>query len=135
MKVSVRLSIDTRIWINKLEKIYSTEFGGLSLAQGHVVSKAYHTVTNNHKNISDDYWLKVKEKKLKFTDIEINSMESNSLADSKTALNLSDETIEGIIQMQKSLRVPLNVARVNTGFCIQLIVKAALYEAQDNLIL
>lgn len=62
MRLAVRLSIDTMRWINELEKIYNVEFGGLTLGQGHVVSKAYHLLSTSPENLEDINWVKIKKK-------------------------------------------------------------------------
>ncbi|MGI8282519.1 nucleotide pyrophosphatase [Bacillus mycoides] len=126
MRLAVRLSIDTMRWINELEKIYNVEFGGLTLGQGHVVSKAYHLLSKSPENLEDINWVKIKKEIIKISDMEIESLENNNTNGNVTSLNLSNETIDGVKEMQKFLPDKLGGKRVNVGYCIQLIVKAAL---------
>ncbi|MBU5247184.1 nucleotide pyrophosphatase [Bacillus halotolerans] len=123
MRLAVRLSNDTIKFISELENIYSAEFGGLTLSQGHVVSKAFHLLKNCHENLEDIDWMLVKEEKLKSVEFEIKS--------SVTSLNLSEETINGIKDMQGYLPGKLGGKRVNTDYCIRLIVKAALLRSRS----
>lgn len=129
MRLTVRLSMDTIRWINELEKIYSIEFGNLTLGQGHVVSKAYHCLKikyGNLVNVDKETWeqFKTYSPKVKATSIEnYNGM---------TSLNLSDETLEGIKEMQRILPDIFGGKRINTGYCIQLIVKSAFFNGKIN---
>lgn len=58
--------------------------------------------------------------------MKIESLENNNTNGNVTSLNLSNETIDGVKEMQKFLPDKLGGKRVNVGYCIQLIVKAAL---------
>lgn len=132
MRLAVRLSNDTIRWIGELEKIYNFEFGGLPLGQGHVVSKAYHILVSSYKSMELDIpWEYVKTEKI--PDIEIGSSDNDSVNASVTSLNLSDEIIDGIKEMQRYLPGILGGKRINTGYCIQLIVKAALLKNKNKI--
>ncbi len=134
MRVTVRLSSDTLELIKKLEKLYSIEFGNLPLSQGHVVSKAYYLISNSHESILEIDWVAVRDELVKGLDTEIDNSGDDSLKGGVIALNVSEELMQGIKIMQgKELRDRFDVKRLNTGFCIKLIVKFALIEALEKL--
>ena len=126
MRLAVRLSIDTMRWINELEKIYNVEFGGLTLGQGHVVSRAYHFLSKSYEDLEDINWVRIKKETVKIPDTGLENIENDNKHGNVTSLNLSQETIDGLKEMQKFLPGKLGGKRVNVGYCIQLIVKAAL---------
>lgn len=135
MRLAVRLSLDTMRWINELEKIYNAEFGGLNLGQGHVVSKAYHLLSESNENLEDVNWVKVQKAIIKKSEITIEDFDNHNTNGNVTSLNLSNETIDGIKKMQKFLPSQLCGKRVNVGYCIQLIVKVELLKNIDTKIL
>lgn len=128
----VRLSIETLGWINKLGKIYGIEFGGLQLSQGHVISKAYYFLNKSVKDIKEIPWKEVNEASKPKIEGHVNLSEENSTKNNITTLFLSDEAFEGIKYMKEFLPREFDTTRVNIGFCIKLIVKAALIEAEKD---
>ena len=104
------------------------------LSQGHVVSKAYYLISNSHESILEIDWVAVRDELVKGLDTEIDNSGDDSLKGGVIALNVSEELMQGIKIMQgKELRDRFDVKRLNTGFCIKLIVKFALIEALEKL--
>ena len=130
MRLVVRLSIVTLGWINKLEEVYNVEFGGLQLSQGHIISKAYYILNQSSNDIKMIQWKNINEAQKPKGTSNVSALDNNFHKKNITSLILSDKTFEGIKKMQEFLPKEFDTTRVNTGFCIKLIVKAALLELE-----
>ncbi len=124
MRLTVRLSIETLTGIRELKKIYEEELGGLKINLGDVVNKSYANI-----DIKWEEWVDINNQKIKldYSNIE----DTNEQDNNRTTLDLSEEVINVIKEMKEELPQIFKVSRVTTGFCIKLIVKAALIKYKN----
>lgn len=121
MKQTVRLAHETVDGIKRLKKIYENELG-LKVHQGYVVNQAY-------KSIQGVDWVTVIKTPLPKDVIESITQENEK----KTTLDLNDEVMDGITKMQEELPDEIGVKWVTVGYCIRLIIKAAILKLGNKI--
>lgn len=125
MRLTVRLSKDTLNGIKKLQQIYEDELNGLKINQGYAVYKAY-------MDTIDSDWVQVRNDTLKLQVLDINESIGSNKAAGRTTLDLNDEVLGAIREMQLKLPSKFGGKRITTGYCIKLIVKAALLKLEKT---
>ncbi|MCU9760544.1 MULTISPECIES: hypothetical protein [Enterococcus] len=113
--VRMRLSSESKILLDELQKNFKTKFG-LDVSYSSIVNQAIRT---EYKRRPESYWISIKDKKL-----ELGDLNSESDWDYQTSFMLEQDVLEFLLELQVYFKDVFGAKRIHRAFCVRLCIKS-----------
>lgn len=113
--VRMRLSSESKILLDELQKNFKTKFG-LDVSYSSIVNQAIRT---EYKRRPESYWISIKDKKL-----ELGDLNSERDWDYQTSFMLEQDVLEFLLELQVYFKDVFGAKRIHRAFCVRLCIKS-----------